>query len=154
MIPIEDQKKEANAMNNRSGSCLMLGTAVCATGLYAGDAKYLDNYAEEARLFGVAGEKEHIDRDLERRLKAPYYFVDGHKSYGTPGFTYDFADKKAGDFSVTYTPAASKNANKFGFMSNLWGLYPKLDDSYSLNLFLKTEQVAHSSWKVQLVDDQ
>jgi len=115
----------------------MLVTAVSVGGLYADDAKYLDNYTEEARLFGVAGEKEHIDR----RLK-------------TPGFTYDFADKKVGDFSVTYSPAASKEAAKFGFMSSLWGLYPKLDDRFSLDFFLKTEQVAHSSWTVQLVDDE
>ena len=131
---------------------LSAGAIACAA--QAGNEKFLDNYAEEARLFGVAGEKEHIDRDLERRLKAPYYFVAGHKSYVTPGFAYDFSDKKTGDFSVTFTPAASKNADKFGFMSNLWGLYPELDDGFSLNFFLKTEQVADSSWNVQLVDDQ
>ena len=141
-------------MNNKLGFYLMLGVAACATGLYAGETNYLDNYTEEARLFGVAGEKEHIDTDLEQRLKAPYYFVAGHKSYKTPGFSYDFTDKKNGDLSVTYTPGDSKNAAKFGFMSSLWGLYPKLDDRFSLNFFLKTEQVPDSSWTVQLVDDQ
>ena len=141
-------------MNNKLNFYLMLATALSAGGLFADDAKYLDNYTEEARLFGVSGEKEHIDRDLEKRLKAPYYFLTAHKSYQTPGFTYDVADKKVGDFSVTFSPSNSNNADKFGFMSNLWGIYPELDERCSLNFFLKTEQVAHNSWPVQLVDDQ
>jgi len=105
-------------------------------------------------LFSVAAATGNIDHDLNKRQKAPYYFIVGHKSYKTAGFTYDFSDKKVGDFSVTYSPVNSKNAAKFGFMTSLWGQYSKLDESCSLNFFLKTEKVANSSWEIQLVDEQ
>ena len=135
---------------------LTLAASVSATALYAGEKKYLDNYEEEARLFGVASATQSIDINLSERLKAPYYFLHGHKAYGTPGFAYDFTDKKVGDFSVTYSPALSDNADKFGFMTNLWGHYAKLDESYSLKFYLKTDHVtaAQKKWKVQLVDDE
>jgi hypothetical protein len=135
---------------------LTLSATACATSLAASATQYLDNYTEAARLFGVAPASQHIDNDLSKRLRAPYYFVAGHKSYKTPGFSYDFADKQNGDFSVTYTPGASKNADKFGFMTNLWGQYADLDDSYCLKFDLKTEGTsdAHNNWKVQLVDAQ
>jgi len=74
--------------------------------------KYLDCYEEEARLFGVADINQHIDVDLAKRLQAPYYVVSGHKSFKTPGFAYDFTDKKNGDFSVTYTPVLCKNPSE------------------------------------------
>jgi len=143
-------------MHNKRIIPLALSAAACATSLAASGTQYLDNYTEAARLFGVAPASQHIDNDLSKRLKAPYYFVAGHKSYKTPGFSYDFADKQNGDFSVTYTPGASKNADKFGFMTNLWGHYADLDNSYSLKFDLKTEGTsdAHNSWKVQLVDTQ
>ncbi len=126
----------------------------CATSLVANSTRYLDNYAEEARLFGVASATQSIDIDLDQRLKAPYYYAVGHKSYNTPDFGYDFADKQVGDFSVTYRPDASNQAAKFGFMTNLWGHYADLDDSFSLKFHLKTEgsSDAHDAWKVQLVD--
>ena len=136
--------------------CLTFAAVACATSLVANSTRYLDSYAEEARLFGVASATQSIDHDLDQRLKAPYYFAVGHQSYKTPGFGYDFADKKVGDFSVTYRPDASQDADKFGFMTNLWGHYADLDDSYSLKFYLKTEGATDvpNSWKVQLVDAQ
>jgi hypothetical protein len=138
-------------------STYLLGVLCLAVApLQAGQAKYLDNYEEEARLFGVADADSHIDKDLEKRLQAPYYFVSGHKNYKTPGFAYDYLDKVNGDFSVTYSPAVSGNAMTFGFMTNLWGHYYQLGADYSLKFSLKTENVseAQNSWKVQLVDDK
>ncbi len=122
----------------------------------ADQVKYLDCYEEEFRLFGVADANQHIDVDLAKRIQAPFYFESGHKGYKTPGFSYDYLDKKNGDFSVNYRPAVSGNTKKFGFMTNLWGYYYKLDDSYSLKFYLKTKNVseAHTSWTVQLVDDK
>jgi len=133
-----------------------MGLCLIAAQLHAGNVKYLDCYEEEARLFGVAGAKHHIDVDLAKRLQAPYYFNSGHKHYKTPGFAYDYEDKKNGDFSVTYAPAVSGNAKKFGFMTNLWGHYSKLDNSFKLKFYLKTENVLESqnAWQVQLVDDK
>ncbi|MBC8371733.1 MAG: hypothetical protein H8E25_17155, partial [Planctomycetes bacterium] len=52
---------------------LTLSAAVCATSLSANNTQYLDNYTEAARLFGVAPATQHIDNDLSKRLKAPYY---------------------------------------------------------------------------------
>jgi len=135
---------------------LTLAAAACATSLAANSTRYLDNYAEEARLFGVASAPQSIDSDLDQRLTAPDYFAAGHKSYKTLGFGYDFADKKVGDFSVTYRPDPSSNADKFGFMTNLWGHYADLDERYSLKFYLKIEGAtdAPESWKIQLVDAQ
>ena len=135
---------------------LTFAAAAFATSLAANSTRYLDNYAEEARLFGVASATQSIDHDLDQRLKAPYYFASGNEFYQTASFGYDFADKKVGDFSVTYFPDASKSADKFGFMTNLWGDYADLDDRYSLKFYLKTEGTtdAHNRWKVQLVDAQ
>lgn len=123
---------------------------------HAESDKFLDNYEEEARLFGVAGSGEHIDKDLDRRLTAPYYFADGHDAYNTEGFAYDFSDKKVGDFCVTYRPAESGNADRFGFMTNLWGRYPNLNTNDKLKFYLKTEGLseAQSNWKLQMVDSE
>jgi hypothetical protein len=135
---------------------LLMGLCLIAAQLYAANVKYLDCYEEEARLFGVADAKHHIDIDLDERIQAPYYFVSGHESFKTPGFAYDFSDKMNGDFSVTYTPAVSRNAVRFGFMTNLWGHYYDLDDSFVLKLNLKTENIldTQGAWPVQLVDDK
>ena len=76
---------------------LTLGAAACATSLAATGTQYLDNYAEAARLFGVASATQHIDKDLSQRLTAPYYFAAGHKSYKTLGYSYDFATDGDGD---------------------------------------------------------
>ena len=41
-------------MNAKLRFYLIPGASACTTGLYAGEAKILVNYEEEARLFGVA----------------------------------------------------------------------------------------------------
>jgi len=118
--------------------------------------KYLDCYEEEIRLFGVADTNQHIDADLEKRIQAPLYFKSGYQGYSTGGFAYDYLDKINGDFSVAYVPSVSGDVTKFGFMTNLWGYYYKLDDSFSLKFYMKTADVskANSQWEVQFVDDK
>lgn len=141
-------------MNHRLPLYLILCTTAWANNFLVGAPRYLDNYTETARLFGVATADQNIDHILRRRLESPYYFVAGHRSYQTPGFDYDFADKKVGDFSVTYNPDLSGKVDKFGFMTNLWEHYPDLNESYTLKFYLKTLGTtdAQDSWEVQLVD--
>ena len=143
-------------MKNRTTIYVLAALCFLTTQIFAAQEKYLDCYEEAARLFGVAGAGHHIDVDLDKRLKAPYYFIAGHKSYKTPGFAYDYEDKVNGDFSVTYKPVISKHAPKFGFMMNLWGHYPTLDDRFALKFSLKTQNVTadQAQWQVTLVDDQ
>ena len=143
-------------MNKKLPFYTLVTICLLVTQMQGAQQKYLDCYEEAARLFGVADEKRHIDLDLDKRLKAPYYFVAGHKSFKTPGFAYDYEDKVNGDFSVTYKPVLSNHAKKFGFMMNLWGFYPSLDKHYSIKFSLKTEHVEANQgvWQVTLVDDQ
>lgn len=105
--------------------------------LSATQDRYLDNYEEEARLFGTASGDQTIDHDLAARIRAPYYFEVGHDSHPGEGYAYDFEDKKVGDFCVTFSPALPGEVERFGFMTNLWGHYKELDESYELKLFLK-----------------
>ncbi|MEX0332421.1 MAG: hypothetical protein AB3N64_13450 [Puniceicoccaceae bacterium] len=124
--------------------------------LQGAEPRYLDNYEEEARLFGTASGKQHIDHDLAERIRAPYYFVDGHKAYRGKGFSYDFEDKRVGDFCITFATEFSEDAERFGFMTSLWGLYPELDEDFRLKLFLKTVGVAEAIGPVDvtLVDQE
>jgi hypothetical protein len=135
----------------------VLAASAVAFGAYAGNEKYLDNfYAPEIQLFGTADSKQQLGADLEKRLTAPEYFKNAYKHSHNRAFSHDFSDKKVGDFSIVYTPAKAGRASQFGFMTNLWGMYSKLDNSYSIKLYLKTKNVANaqSSWKVQLVDSK
>jgi len=124
--------------------------------IQANPVKYLDNYEEEFRLFGVSDINQHIDVDLAVRIQAPSYNEIGYiySGYKTPGFTYDYSDKINGDFSLAYSPEDSGKIKKIGFVTNLWGQYYKLDDSFSLKFFMKTELFpeAIDKWEVQLVD--
>jgi len=124
----------------------------CSCELSAKNTEYLDNYTEQIRLFGVAPQNLNIDHNLKKRLHPSYYFIGWHKAHKTPGIGYDPSDKMVGDFSTYYEPNTSNQAAKFGFMTNLWGYYPKLDESFSLKFFLKTDQVTHEEWPVVFVD--
>jgi hypothetical protein len=117
---------------------------------------YLDNYTESIRLFGVAGEGQQIDHDLNKRIKAPYYFMDGHKAYSTPGYDYDIDDKRNGDFSIRYRPDIKKQYTKFGFMTNLWSRYPDLGVDDRLLFEVKTVGTTevHDTWNVVFFDSE
>jgi hypothetical protein len=118
---------------------------------YASD-KPLDSRDEEIRLFGVSAANRDIDADLSTRLEAHYYFTAG-ESFKTPGFDYDVSDKVCGDFSITYTPALSKEAARFGFMTQLWGNWFELNDRFKLTFLMKVQdRSAADTWNVVLLD--
>jgi hypothetical protein len=131
---------------------LLLWITLTATALCIANDKPLDFWDEEIRLFGVSDAKRNIDAQLGKRREVHYYFTQGER-FKTPGFDYDLSDKVCGDFSVTYTPALGKNAARFGFMTQLWGNYFKLNETYALTFYMKVSDAAASdNWKVLLLD--
>ena len=118
---------------------------------FAGEAP-LDFRDEEIRLFGVSDAKRNIDAELGKRLEVHYYFNKGDR-FKTPGFDVDLSDKVCGDFSVSYTPALGNHAARFGFMTQLWGNYFKLNETYDLTFYMKVSDAASpDSWRVLLLD--
>lgn len=116
------------------------------------DAKLLDSWDEGIRLFGVSNAKSNIDVDLRKRRDVNYYFHPA-KQFQPPGFGYDSSDKVCGDFSIRYQPAMSKNASKFGFMTQIWDNWFALDDSFALKFRMKTEgSKLPEVWKMTMVD--
>jgi hypothetical protein len=125
--------------------------------IQAGNEKYLDNfYAPEIQLFGTADTSQQLGGDLKQRLAAPEYYKQAYQRKQHPAFSHDFSDKKNGDFSITYSPAKAKSGAQFGFMTNLWGIYSQLDETYSLKLYMKTENLVatQKSWEVQISDSK
>ena len=118
------------------------------------NTQYFDNYTEAARLFGVANNNRAIDKDLNQRRKAPYYFRAGHKAYATPGFSYDCTDKQNGDFSICFRPNSKDATDTFGFMMNLWEHYPDISPADEIVFELKTHGSSqdHDRGEVELLD--
>ena len=81
--------------------------------------KLLDYWDETIRLFGAGDPKHSIDRFAQK---------NGHKK--VKAFQYDLSDKVCGDFSVRYTPAQSQSSARFGFMTQLWQNWFKLDPNF------------------------
>ena len=121
-------------------TCLTFSVAAAA--LCAASVKPLDYWDEEVRLFGASDAKRNIDT-----------FAQKSGRNKVPAFNYDLSDKVCGDFSVTYTPALSKNTARFGFMTQLWDNWFALNDSFSLSFQMKVmDPKAADTWKVLVVD--
>jgi hypothetical protein len=137
-------------------SWLIFAAITFSMSILNGASAYLDNYEEEARLFGVAKDQQNIDWDLGKRTKAAYYFGQGHKSYKSTGVAYDMSDKQVGDFSISIRPALSKANKRFGFMTNLWGDYPNLSKNDVLKFHLKTISLPKEQgiWKFEMIDSE
>lgn len=118
-------------------------TLLAATAtLCAASDKPLDYWDEAIRLFGASDAERNIDTFAQK---------SGRKK--VPAFNYDLSDKVCGDFSVTYTPALSNNAARFGFMTQLWGNWFELNDTYSLSFQMKVmDAKGANSWQVLVVD--
>lgn len=133
---------------------LLLIAGILTPAIAFSNTQFFDNYTEAARLFGVANNNSAIDKDLNQRRKAPYYFRAGHKAYATPGFSYDCTDKQNGDFSICFRPNNQDASDTFGFMMNLWELYPEISPADALVFELKTNGCTenHDRWDVELLD--
>ena len=119
---------------------LFLSSAACSFA----EAKPVDFWDEELRLFSTARSAQPIDANLAAH-RLP--------SFSARGFTLDHANKKVGDLSVRYTPAKAGMPQRFGFMANLWGSHWVLSTEHILKLWIKAENAPTSrAWKVQLVD--
>jgi len=106
--------------------------------------KLLDYWDETIRLFGAGDTKHSIDRFAQK---------SGHKK--VTAFQYDLSDKVCGDFSVRYAPAQSQSSARFGFMTQLWKNWFKLDSNFNLEFQMKVEDPSvQDSWQVQIVDAQ
>ena len=118
--------------------------------------RYLDNYEEQGRLFGTATGDQQVDHDLAERVRAPYYFLHGHQAYRGNGFAYDYQDKRVGDFSVTFAADQAGEVDRFGFVTNLWGYYPSLNEDHSLAFMTKVTGAAGElePFAVTLMDAQ
>ncbi len=143
-------------MRNKLTFYALVALSFITPQIKAQTVKYLDCYEEEFLLFGVADANQHIDANLAGSIKTPFYYASGNNSNKATDFTYDYIDKKNGDFSVAYATAVAWEKKKIGFMTNLWGFYHKLDDSFMLKFYMKTENLskANDEWEVQFVDDK
>jgi hypothetical protein len=111
--------------------------------------KPLDFWDEEIRLFGVARQNQHVDAGLAQRLNPGYWY-----NRATPGFDLDHSDKRVGDLSIRYTPAAAGLAPRFGFVADLWGGHWRLTPALALHLWVKVVgERAPAQWDVILVDN-
>ena len=116
---------------------------IAAQPCYA-DAKALDFWDEEVRLFGVAAAAGSIADSLDKRI-APNYRADFLSL--NPG------DKRVGDFSLAYAPSKARNSEQFGFVSSLWGESWTLDSRMTLRFWAKVDGAgAGGRWKVTLSD--
>jgi len=139
-----------SAMKNKLTLYLLLVLCVVTAQVHANEAKLLDFYDEEIRLFGVANAGEHINTSLDER-KSGGYGIHGRNP--TLGYSLDFVDKVNGDLSVKFSPGV-KNAEKFGFVTTLWGNYfPLKDKNWTLKFQLKVEaENPPKFWKATLLD--
>lgn len=117
------------------------------SGLKADEAN-VDFWDETIRLFTVTNQDETPDENLARRQQTSYWY---HSD--SDGFDLDHSEKKAGDFSIHFTPRASGAITRFGFNASLWGLSWKLNPDVSLQFWLQTNEAAsNESWKMILTD--
>lgn len=79
---------------------------------HAQDARLLDFWAEEVRLFGTARAGQSIDHDLDARRGT---------NFRSQVVELDHADHRVGDLSLVYSPRAAAMPERFGFVSGLWG---------------------------------
>jgi hypothetical protein len=130
----------------------LIGMSILTLSASGATEKLLDFYDEAIRLFGVSTGNRNIDANLKQRLDSHYYFNPAER-FTTPGFDYDFSDKISGDFSVTYTPKLSSHAARFGFMTQLWGNYFELNDTFDLTFYMKVlDNNAADTWQVSVLD--
>jgi hypothetical protein len=110
----------------------------------AQEARLLDFWAEEVRLFGVAGAGQRIDHDLDARRGA---------NFRTDVVGLDHADHKVGDLSLVYSPRAAGMPERFGIVSGLWGERWNLSEDMVLRFWVKVQDARlRPRWGVQLVD--
>lgn len=111
--------------------------------------KPLDFWDEEIRLFGVARQNQHVDVGQSPRINPGYWY-----NRATPGFDLDHSDRRVGDLSILYTPAAAGLAPRFGFVADLWGGHWRLSPELTLRLWVKVEgENPPPQWNAIVVDD-
>jgi hypothetical protein len=121
---------------------LGLQTAIHATGAE------VDFWEEDARLFGLASNNQYINNDLSKRRQAGYQLE---------ALKLDHVDHVKGDFSFQFKPHLAGSAEKFGFSSGLWGETWAISKKYSLEFFLKVQDLEGSTgnnWTLTLVDSK
>lgn len=129
-------------------TAILISFAIACGARSFAEEQTMDFWDEEIRIFSTAVANEHIDAQVET-LRHPNYFYNGK----TMGFSLDHTDKRVGDLSIVYTPAAAGSAKTFGFIANLWGSAWDLSGDMSLKLHLKTNGAnCPDHWPIALVD--
>jgi hypothetical protein len=112
----------------------------------AQEARLLDFWVEEVRLFGTARTGQRIDHDLDARRAA---------SFRTRVVQLDHADHQVGDLSLVYAPGEAGTPERFGFVSGLWDERWDLSAGLELRFWVKVQDARlQSVWNVQLVDSK
>ncbi len=90
-------------MKNKLTTYVFVTFCFMATQIMAGQQKYLDCYEEAARLFGVAGAKQHIDADLASAL---YAFDNGKLAANVKVYGSDI-EHGMNNYNLRQTPMAN-----------------------------------------------
>lgn len=128
-------------------ACILLVAVpwiITPSAVYAQDARLLDFWDEEVRLFGVARTGQRIEHNIDARRDS---------RFRTDVVQLDHADHRVGDLSLVYIPREAGMPERFGFVSGLWGERWDLSGDMVLRFWAKVEdREVQPRWTVRLVD--
>lgn len=120
-------------------SCLAQTGGAGSTRLEPGNpSAYLDSYEEAIRLVAAVRGGRAVPT-LAERLATAYSIHAGGRKAENPGFSYDFADKANGDFSIAFKPSHQAVFDGIHIETSLWGEFFDLDRAYSLKFSMKID---------------